>query len=75
MLSTRLRLLLTKRRNQQLFLSDTGPEFSKSFGWASGDRTGRYAIVVDHGKVTYAAADTVRGSIANSGAEGVLAKL
>ncbi|KAK4136992.1 putative peroxisomal membrane protein [Trichocladium antarcticum] len=58
-----------------LFLSDTGPEFSKSIGWASGDRTGRYAIVVDHGKVTYAAADTVRGSIANSGAEGVLAKL
>lgn len=56
-------------------MSDTGAEFSKSIGWSSGDRTGRYAIVIDHGKVVYAAADTVPRSIENSGAEGVLAKL
>ncbi|KAK4673726.1 hypothetical protein QC763_114500 [Podospora pseudopauciseta] len=58
-----------------LFMSDTGLEFSKSIGWTQGDRTLRYAIVVDHGKVTYAEVDSVRGSIENTGAEGVLAKL
>ncbi|KAK3330553.1 Redoxin [Apodospora peruviana] len=58
-----------------LFMSDAGTEFSKSIGWVNGDRTLRYAIVVDHGKVVYADIDDVRGSIAKSGAEGVLAKL
>ncbi|KAK4140227.1 Redoxin [Dichotomopilus funicola] len=58
-----------------LFASDANADFSRSIGWASADRTGRYALVIDHGKVVYAEADTVRGSIANSGAEGVLAKL
>jgi alkyl hydroperoxide reductase 1 len=56
-------------------MSDAGLEFSKSIGWVNGDRSKRYAIVVDHGKVTYADIDDVRGSVANSGAEGVLAKL
>ncbi|KAG7291820.1 hypothetical protein NEMBOFW57_001841 [Staphylotrichum longicolle] len=58
-----------------LFMSDANAEFSRSIGWTNGERTGRYAIVVDHGKVVYAEADTTRGSIAHSGAEGVLAKL
>ncbi|KAB5517324.1 Redoxin [Coniochaeta sp. 2T2.1] len=58
-----------------IFASDNGVEFSKSIGWVNGDRTQRYAIVVDHGKVTYAERDTVRGTITHSGAEGVLAKL
>ncbi|KAL2127955.1 hypothetical protein VTI74DRAFT_9932 [Chaetomium olivicolor] len=58
-----------------LFMSDANADFSRSIGWASADRTGRYAIVVDHGKVVYAETDTQRGSIAHSGAEGVLAKL
>ncbi|KAJ9145575.1 Redoxin [Coniochaeta hoffmannii] len=58
-----------------IFASDNGVEFSKSIGWVNGDRTQRYAIVVDHGKVTYAERDTTRGTIANSGAEGVLAHL
>ncbi|KAK4151332.1 Redoxin [Chaetomidium leptoderma] len=58
-----------------LFMSDANADFSRSIGWASADRTGRYAVVVDHGKVVYAEADTTRGSIAHSGAEGVLAKL
>lgn len=58
-----------------LFMSDAGLEFSSKYAWANGDRTGRYAIVVDHGKVTYSGLDDVRGSIEKSGAEGVLAKL
>ncbi|KAK3990303.1 Redoxin [Cladorrhinum sp. PSN332] len=58
-----------------LFVSDAGLEFSKKIGWVQGDRTLRYAIVVDHGKVVYADVDDVRGSIEKTGAEGVLAKL
>lgn len=38
----------------QLFLSDNEAAFSKSIGWTISDRTARYAIVIDHGKVTYA---------------------
>lgn len=39
----------------QMFMSDAGIAFSKSIGWTRGaDRTGRYAIVIDHGKVVYA---------------------
>ncbi|KAL1890744.1 peroxiredoxin type-2 [Sporothrix stenoceras] len=58
-----------------LFVTDVDAEFSKSIGWANGPRTGRYAIIVDNGKVVYAEADTVPKSIANSGAEAVLARL
>lgn len=38
----------------KLFLSDPEAKFSKSLGWNMGERTARYAIVLDHGKVTYA---------------------
>ena len=42
----------------QLFLSDPQAKFSKSIGWTLDEgRTGRYAIVIDHGKVTYAAVE------------------
>ncbi|KAK4232252.1 Redoxin [Podospora fimiseda] len=58
-----------------LLVSDAGLEFSKKIGWFNGDRTLRYVIVVDHGKVVYADVDDVRGSIEKTGAEGVLAKL
>lgn len=58
-----------------LFMSDAETAFSKSIGWVNGDRTKRYAIIVDHGKVVYADVDDKRGSIENSGAEAVLAKL
>ncbi|KAF7560742.1 hypothetical protein G7046_g3397 [Stylonectria norvegica] len=58
-----------------LFMSDADAKFSKSIGWNFGERTGRFAIVVDHGKVTYASKDADPGSIATSGAEGVLAQL
>lgn len=42
----------------QLFLSDPEAKFSSSIGWTvPGGRTGRYAIIIDHGKVTYAAVE------------------
>ncbi|KAL6866446.1 peroxiredoxin type-2 [Amphichorda felina] len=56
------------------FASDPETNFSKSIGWTAGDRTARYAIVIDHGKVTYAAKEPGPG-IENSGAEAVLSKL
>ncbi len=39
---------------QQLFLSDPETKFSKSLGWTMGERTARYAMIIDHGKVVYA---------------------
>ncbi|KAL6857984.1 peroxiredoxin type-2 [Amphichorda felina] len=57
-----------------IFACDTDAKFSKSIGWTAGERTARYAIVIDHGKVTYAAKEEGRG-IEKSGAEAVLAKL
>ena len=39
----------------QLFMSDSGITFSKKIGWIKGpERTGRYALVIDHGKIVYA---------------------
>ncbi|PYH90687.1 putative allergen [Aspergillus ellipticus CBS 707.79] len=58
-----------------LFLSDPDAKFSESIGWASGGRTGRYAVIIDHGKVTYAAIETQKGTLEASGAEAVLAHL
>ncbi|KAF5138208.1 Peroxiredoxin Asp f3 [Metarhizium anisopliae] len=54
-----------------LCVSDPG--FSKSIGWNDGERTSRYAIVIDHGKVIYAEKET--SGIEKTGAEGVLAAL
>ncbi|KIH93298.1 alkyl hydroperoxide reductase 1 [Sporothrix brasiliensis 5110] len=58
-----------------LFVSDPGAAFSKSIGWTAGERTARYAIIVDNGKVVYAERDTVPKSIENTGAEAILARL
>lgn len=51
--------------DQQLFLSDPEAKFSKSIGWADekSGRTGRYAIVIDHGKVQYAQVETEKGAV------------
>ena len=35
-------------------MTDPETKFSKSIGWTLGERTGRYALIIDHGKVTYA---------------------
>ncbi|KAI4134796.1 MAG: hypothetical protein LQ347_001226 [Umbilicaria vellea] len=58
-----------------LFMSDPDTKFSKSIGWTMGERTGRYALVIDHGKVTYAEKETSGGEVTVSGADAVLAKL
>ncbi|KGO63809.1 Redoxin [Penicillium italicum] len=65
------------RGDDILFLSDPDAKFSKSIGWAdeASGRTGRYAIVIDHGKVRYAQIETERGVVKKSGADAVLASL
>ncbi|KEZ39265.1 hypothetical protein SAPIO_CDS9937 [Scedosporium apiospermum] len=57
-----------------LFMSDPNVAFSSQIGWAGPERANRYAIVVDHGKVIYAAKEVDPG-IALTGAEAVLARL
>ncbi|KAF4628374.1 hypothetical protein G7Y89_g9773 [Cudoniella acicularis] len=57
-----------------LFLSDVETKFSQSLGWTNGERTARYALVIDHGKVTYAEKEPGR-DVSVSSAEAVLAKL
>jgi alkyl hydroperoxide reductase 1 len=48
----------------QLFLSDPEAKFSKSIGWADPEgRTRRYAFILDHGKVTYAALEREKNSL------------
>ncbi|KND87375.1 putative peroxiredoxin pmp20 [Tolypocladium ophioglossoides CBS 100239] len=59
----------------QIFASDADAKFSKSIGWTLGERTSRYAIAIDHGKVIYASQEDDTKSISQSGAEAVLAKL
>ncbi|RAL11219.1 peroxiredoxin family protein [Aspergillus homomorphus CBS 101889] len=57
-----------------LFLSDPDAKFANSIGWANSGRTGRFAIIIDHGKVTYAQIETEQG-VKVSGADAVLAHL
>ncbi|KUJ23390.1 allergen Asp F3 [Mollisia scopiformis] len=57
-----------------LFLSDVGTEFSKKLGWTMGERTARYALIIDNGKITYAEKEPGR-EVSVSSAEAVLAKL
>jgi alkyl hydroperoxide reductase 1 len=57
-----------------LFLSDSGTEFSKKLGWTMGERTARYALIIDNGKITYAEKEPGR-EVSVSSAEAVLAKL
>ena len=58
-----------------LFLTDDGTKFSKSIDWTLGERTGRYALVIDHGKITYAEKEKGPGDVTVSGAEAIIAKL
>jgi alkyl hydroperoxide reductase 1 len=63
--------------DEVLFLSDTKTFFSKEYGWPAGmgDRNGRWAMIFDHGKVTYAENEKSPGEVTVSSAEEVLAKL
>ncbi|KAI1622451.1 Redoxin [Exophiala viscosa] len=58
----------------RLFLCDPETKFSKSIGWNLGERTARYALIVDNGKVVYAEKEPGR-DVTVSGALAVLAKL
>nr|XP_036587234.1 peroxisomal matrix protein [Colletotrichum truncatum]KAF6797965.1 peroxisomal matrix protein [Colletotrichum truncatum] len=58
-----------------LFLSDTELAFSKKLGWTLGERTARYALIIDHGKITYAQKEEAPKEVSVSGADAVLAKL
>ncbi|TVY23529.1 Peroxiredoxin Asp f3 [Lachnellula hyalina] len=57
-----------------LFLSDADTAFSKKLGWTAGERTARYALIIDHGKIVYAEKEPGR-EVSVSSAEAVLAKL
>ena len=46
-----------------MFLSDVETKFSKSIGWNVGDRTARYAMILDHGKVVYAEREMKPGDV------------
>ncbi|KAF9886237.1 hypothetical protein FE257_011850 [Aspergillus nanangensis] len=62
--------------NDILFLSDPEAKFSKSIGWADQEgRTGRYVIVLDHGKVTYAAREPAKNHLEFSSADNVIKQL
>ncbi|KAJ5092660.1 hypothetical protein NUU61_007530 [Penicillium alfredii] len=63
--------------NDILFLSDPDAKFSKGIGWAdeASGRTGRYAVIIDHGKVSYAQIETEKGAVKKSSADAVLASL
>ncbi|TQS33089.1 hypothetical protein Golomagni_06579 [Golovinomyces magnicellulatus] len=58
-----------------IFASDDEIKFSSKIGWTLGNRTGRYALIVDHGKVTYAETEESPKGVTVSGADAIIAKL
>lgn len=66
--------MMANRLFLKLFLSDVDTEFSKKLGWLKGERTARYALVIDHGKITYAEKEPAR-EVTVSSAEAVLSAL
>ena len=58
-----------------LFLSDVSTEFSQKLGWTMGERTGRYALILENGKIVYAEKEESPKEVTVSGAEAVLARL
>jgi len=61
-------------KDELLFLCDPETKFSKSIGWNMGDRTARYAMIIDNGKVVYAEKEPGR-DVTVSSAQAVLSKL
>lgn len=51
---------------RQLFLSDPGAAFAKQIGWTLGERTGRFAMVIDNSKVLYAENEPGKGLTVSS---------
>ncbi|PHH63557.1 hypothetical protein CDD81_5744 [Ophiocordyceps australis] len=58
-----------------IFASDIDAQFSKRIGWVMGERTARYAILVNKGNVVYAGIDSEAGSTKKSDAQAILAQL
>ncbi|KAK4500409.1 hypothetical protein PRZ48_008598 [Zasmidium cellare] len=59
-----------------LFLSDLETKLAAKIGWtAPGDRNGRFAVIIDHGKITYAEVETELQAVTVSGVDAVLEKL
>ena len=59
----------------QLFLSDYEAKFSKAHAWTWNDRTNRYGIIVDHGKVVYSECEPGPQELVVSSAEAMLKAL
>lgn len=73
---TLLQFFCTNNSPLQLFLSDPEAKFSKSIGWADAEgRTYRYALVIDHGKVTYAAKEAAKNVLEVTSADHVYKQL
>lgn len=62
------------KNDEIYFMSDPELKFVKSIGWNMGERSGRWAMIVDNGTITYAEKEPGR-EVTVSGAEAVLAKL
>ncbi|EME39754.1 hypothetical protein DOTSEDRAFT_74603 [Dothistroma septosporum NZE10] len=59
-----------------IFASDLETKLAAQIGWtAPGDRNGRWAAVIDHGKITYAEVETELQAVTVSGVEAVLKAL
>ncbi|KAI4111866.1 MAG: hypothetical protein L6R36_007937 [Xanthoria steineri] len=61
-------------KDEILFMTDIDTRFSKDIGWTKGDRAGRYAMIIDHGKITYAQNEP-GGDVTVSGVDAVLKAL
>ena len=44
-------------------MCDVDTKFSKKIGWTAGERTARYAMVIDHGKIVYAEKEGSPGEV------------
>jgi alkyl hydroperoxide reductase 1 len=52
--------------NEILFMTDPGTAFSQQIGWTAGERTARYALAIDNGKVVYAEKEPAKGVTVSS---------
>ena len=55
-------------------MCDQNTKFSSAIGWTKGERTSRYAMIIDHGTVVYAEIEP-GGEVTVSGADAVMSKL
>jgi len=62
-------------KDEILFLNDPKIEFSTKIGYTLGERTGRYALIIDNLKITYADMDSGPGVVEKSAVDAVLSKL